>query len=148
MTATSTDTRKPAPLGRRILGSFVPPFVSWVAFNLLYLIAAFFLWPSPSWWVGPVIAAMFSGSFIFGTWLLILLPLYLLVPERSVLWRWPLCTFCGALAGAGIIVVWSSIYYPQATDRIGMSVIAAVIGGVTCLVGSLTRHRFQHARTA
>jgi hypothetical protein len=57
---------------------------------------------------GTVIAfAVASAQFIFGTWLVLLLPLYLFVPFRSILWRWPICTLCGALGGAFVQFSWS-----------------------------------------
>ncbi len=145
---TPTETRKTAPFRRRILGSFVAPLTAWAAFNVFCVIMAFATSHSSDWWVGPAFVAIYSTAFIFGTWLLVLLPLYLLIPQHSVLWHWPLCTGCGALAGAAIIVSWSAIFYPQATDRVYLGVLAAVIGGVTCLTASLTRRRFQYDRNA
>ncbi|MGB8342689.1 MAG: hypothetical protein WCE51_13960 [Chthoniobacterales bacterium] len=96
--------------------------------------------------VGPITAAWFIAYFIIPVWLLVLLPLYLFVPSHSALWRWPVCTVCGAIAGLLII----SLTFGVSVDASAMVkgpwdfyVLAAIVGGITCLTGALTRRVFK-----
>jgi hypothetical protein len=97
-------------------------------------------------WAGVGIGLALASILVFGTWLVALLPSYLLVPLDSPLWNWPICTMCGALSGAmimymvGCFFLWG-IVQPQ--DYIGPCSIAAAAGGITCLFASLTRGYFQ-----
>jgi hypothetical protein len=153
---------------RPVLGSFLSALVGWVACLLLFGCLMVCASPGPFswrvyshptggneielqtyWQVAPgylLLEAIFSAILIFGTWFLILVPLYLYVPARSLLWRWPVCTICGAMAGAAIMILfglatssrdvgWDS-FWPSCE-------IAAGIGAVTCLFASLTRARFR-----
>ncbi len=86
-----------------------------------------------------------AGVFIFGTWLVVLMPLYTLIPLNSIFWRWPICTTCGTIAGATIMFLICRLTSPQAEWQ-EYTILAAIVGGVTCLFGSLTRHRFHHQK--
>src|SRR6266403_2447603 len=46
-----------------------------------------------------IATSIFMAWFIIPVWILVLIPLYLFVPLSSPLWRWPVCTACGATAG-------------------------------------------------
>jgi hypothetical protein len=83
-----------------------------------------------------------SGVFVFGTWIFALIPLYLWVPPKSVLWTWPVCTFCGAVFGAAVMFAFSPYSSPEA-DWKPLTSLAAGVGAVTCLFGSLTRRYFE-----
>jgi hypothetical protein len=93
-----------------------------------------------------IATSWFMAYFIIPVWLFVLIPLYLFVPSSSPLWRWPICTACGATAGflimTGVFLAvpgggsWSS----GAWEFCG---IAALVGGAICLVGSLTRRVFR-----
>jgi hypothetical protein len=85
--------------------------------------------------------AAVAAAFVFGTWIVVLIPLYLFVPLRSSFWRWPKCTICGAVSGAAIMVVIGNGMEPQILFV--YAGLAAMAGGVTCLFASLTRYRFQ-----
>ena len=70
-------------------------------------------------WGGTIAFALIFGKFVFGTWLFVLLPLYLFVPLRSVLWRWPVCTACGAVCGALILFFyWRLLRLPVTAHEI------------------------------
>jgi hypothetical protein len=100
---------------------------------------------STAWWYSPVFYAAYgavAGAFIFGTWLVLLVPLYVLVPVRSALWRWPVSSTCGAVFGATISLVFCHLDSPQA-DWKDPTLLAAIAGGITCLFASLTRERFR-----
>src|SRR5437764_14846653 len=47
--------------------------------------------------------ATYSPWFIAPIWLVVLIPLYFLVPSSSVLWRLPLCTVLGCLPGCWLL---------------------------------------------
>ena len=85
-------------------------------------------------WFGMLVFPLFSLPFVLVIWFFVLVPLYCRVPLRSILWRWPVCTACGAAAGATIAHPFGQI--------IGTA-LGALIGGATCLFGSLTRHYFH-----
>ena len=93
---------QPAPLRRRISGSFLSALVGLGVLVVTYYICAVATDKSAG--VGILIlATIFGGAFVFATWLFLLLPLYLFLPRTSFLWRWPVCTLCGALAGPAIV---------------------------------------------
>jgi len=139
-----------APLRRRILGSALSAAVGWLALNIFVLgvLAIEALQreqPSNySWWLGSAFIAPYSALFVFGTWLVLLIPLYLLIPLRSVLWRWPVCTFCGAIAGGLIMSAFYGSNSPDSGSTM-MIVLASATGAVTCLFGALTARRFHRA---
>jgi hypothetical protein len=146
MNAEAVVAGNKAPLARRILGSFLAACVGWLPLNLIALIISLLDWrhTSVTGWGTVIAVAIASAQFIFGTWLILLVPLYLLVPLRSVLWRWPICTLCGALGGALIQFSWWRWYgAPFSNQEVPSLVGAAFIGAITCLFGSLTAKRFQ-----
>ena len=149
-TSLSEHTASPkAPLKRRILGSALSALVGWLALNVfvvgvLALEALLRAQPSTNvWWLGAAFIAPYSAVFVFATWLVLFLPLYLLVPSHSAFWWWPICTLCGAIAGA---LMMFGFYGPNSPDShsTSMIVLAAATGAVTCLFGALTARRFHH----
>ncbi|MBV9657726.1 MAG: hypothetical protein JO295_06410 [Verrucomicrobia bacterium] len=92
--------------------------------------------------------SIYTGVFIFGTWLLVLWPLYVFVPLQFPLWRWPFCTFCGATAGFVIMAVFLRRVPSLSDPSFPLIATAALAGGCTCLFGSLTATRFHYVRPA
>jgi hypothetical protein len=146
ITAGSAAAKASVP--RRIWGSVVAALVGWLAINLVLIslsIAMNARWNSALWdWLQNVLAeALISGMVTGCVWLFALLPLYIFVPLRSSLWRWYLCTPCGALAGAAIML-WYLHFRVWVWDDVLVAVaMGAIPGGVTCLFGSLTVRRFH-----
>src|SRR5438128_2442526 len=101
-----------APLRRRLLGSFLSFLVAWLFLQLIMLIFTHTRGLYRVWWVDPVFFAIGSLPFVFVPWLLVFAPLYIFVPPRSVLWRWPLCTACG-IAFGGVLMYLLSQPHPQ-----------------------------------
>ncbi len=96
----------------------------------------------------PITMAWIFIYFTLPVWLLVLVPLYLFIPTSSVLWRWPVCTLCGAVAGYLIlnlifVILVRPSMYSLLTGPWSLYALAAIIGGITCLVGALTRRRFK-----
>ncbi len=97
-------------IAKQILGTIVAVLAGWLA-ALLYveLSGVVQLLQQPHYivpealFVGPITAGVFMAYFIIPVWLFVLIPLYLFVPPSSPLWRWPICTACGTLAGITII---------------------------------------------
>jgi hypothetical protein len=87
-----------------------------------------------------------AGCFIFLTWIIVLVPLYLLIPLDSFLWKWPVCSICGVLSGGVIMSVYGRITVSLANQMDPLVILAAMVGGMTCLFGSLTRNHFQLTR--
>jgi ABC-type uncharacterized transport system permease subunit len=144
-----TEPKQQSKVSRRILGSFLSTLSGWFALNGFISVSTIMNHQESSdWWYFPIAFAIYSAMFIFGTWLLVLLPLYLLVPLRSSLWRWYICTPCGVASGAAIMFAFTRYTSPQATDWPVYVILAAIVGGITCLFGSLTSHRFHYDQIA
>jgi hypothetical protein len=149
MTADAVAAHK-APFARRVFGSFLAAFVGWLPFNLILVVIGVVDWrhTSVTGWRTMIAFALMSAKFVFTTWLVLLLPLYLLVPLGSVLWRWPVCTVCGGLCGGLIqFAFWRWYGAPFTVDEVPSLVGAAFIGAITCLFGSLTARRFHFTRS-
>lgn len=152
MTSNEHSPASKSPLQRRVFGSALSAFAGWFTLNAFLFVWAFITRhehhsnpPIPhEWLTGPAFVAIYSAAFVFATWLVALLPLYIFVPRRSVLWRWPVCTLCGAVAGALIMF---GFYGPNSPDDFSTVAIllASIVGGTTCLFGALTADRFHHA---
>jgi hypothetical protein len=99
-------------------------------------------------WAGVGMIEYLASIMIFGAWVVGFLPLYLLVPLRSPLWKWPICTICGAIGGAALMLIIGrallSSNEPWA-DYVRPSIVAAGVGWITCLFASLTRRYFQYS---
>jgi hypothetical protein len=141
-----------SPLRRRIFGSALSAFVGWFVLNFFLFVWAFMMRsknrsypPIPDeWLVGPAFLSVYSAAFVFAIWMVALLPLYLFVPRRSFLWRWPVCTGCGALAGALIMFAFYGPNSPDSSSTL-MILLASMMGAIICLFGALTVERFQGA---
>jgi hypothetical protein len=135
-------------IGRQILGSFVAVVTGWFA-ALAFLMACMVLrnLQHAHTLTGQQILgyfemyAFFMACLIVPVWLLVLIPLYILLPSSSILWRSPICTVCGVFAGEIIMFA----FYRGDLDRVLMYhyVMAGMVGGVACLTASLTRRQFK-----
>jgi hypothetical protein len=67
------------------------------------------------------------------------------VPRSSVLWRPAVCATIGALAGVLIILGFNIVGWFDSSELWIFCATAAVVGGVTCLTGCITRDRFKPA---
>lgn len=133
----------------KALGSFVSVTAGWA--GGLIVLAAFWLvlslrsenvWAEVS--SGVVVYSAVIGGFAISVWLVILLPLYVLLPDTSPLWRTRVCTALGIIAGGGIVLaylligggIFALFLWP-------LVVVGAVVGGVTCLFGASTAPYFR-----
>ena len=99
-------------------------------------------------WIMPLWFSVAIGIFALPVWLIVLLPLSLFLPPSSVLWRWPICTACGAVAGALVVALVFALPAQGIAPQIWFPyTLGAVVGGVTCLAGSLIRRRMEQPRT-
>lgn len=136
---------------RLVWGSLVPVIIAWLAVMVLVEIQQAFNFLSHDdelslnvFWVVPLFFSTWIWAFALPVWLVALLPLSLFVPRSSPLWSWPVCTVCGAIAGALVVAV----VFPLPGRGIAPEIwfpytLGAIIGAITCFVGSLTRHRFE-----
>jgi hypothetical protein len=142
------------PRLRVVWGSFVAVLIAWFAAIALLEVAQVVNFISHrdqlTWnvlWVTPLWFSMWILAFALPVWLVALVPLSLFVPSSSVLWRWPVSTACGAAAGALVVAVVFPVLGPGIAREIWFPyTLGAIIGGITCLVASLTRHRFEQQR--
>jgi hypothetical protein len=145
----------PRSIARQILGTVVAVLSGWFSAMLfLEAMALIQLLQQPHYivpdalWVAPITVSIVMAYFVVPVWLLLLIPLYLFVPASSALWRLPVCSACGVVAGLVIVGLWLRGIpgvrgvAPEAWSLYG---IAAIVGGVTCFIGALTRHVFKPA---
>jgi hypothetical protein len=135
-----------APLARRILGSALSALAGWITLCLATIAVVAF---EPDRSVSEQLAEItftcaYAAIFVGVTWLLALLPLYLVLPLRSLLWRWYVCTGFGILAGGIIMYVFVRCDPLGSTTDLLFILLAAITGGTTCLFGSLTARYFQY----
>ena len=134
-----------APLLRGILGSALSALAGWLTLNAVMFTLAFGTVNEPPRPIDFADTLSWSAALVGILWLLGLLPLYLLIPSRSLLWRWYICASCGAAAGVLIyIVLWIS-----STPYLGLGFVialAAIIGGAVCFFTSLTLRYFRFAK--
>ena len=144
---------KPLSIFRAFAGTTVAVLSGWAAGVLFVALVGVVTFPAAHRTSGTVVAALWNTPFAFAifmwffilpVWVLALVPLYLLVPHSSLLWRTSLCTALGALAGVLIMLVLHGFgWFPS--DFWIFCGTAAVVGGVTCFVGSSTMQRFRPA---
>lgn len=140
-------------VAKQILGTVVAVFAGWLAAILFVELftAIDVLMGDPNvapaaFFVAPLVYAYAMSYFILPVWLFLLVPLYLFVPPSSVLWHWPLCTAFGVASGVLIVAVFLGLPGPQVAREIWLPyVLAALVGGVTCLTGAIMRERFRAA---
>ena len=99
-------------------------------------------------WLTPLGLSLLMSVFVVPVWLLVLIPLYIFVPRSSVLWRVPVCSTFGVVAGiliVGLILRGIPGSRGLAAEAWWFFIAGAIVGGVTCLVGSLTRKTFKSA---
>ena len=127
-------------VSRLFRGSILAALFGWLSAHLLGI-----LWlvlargvPTRTDWTALLAFPLYSVPFVLVVWLFMLVPLYFMVPLHSMLWRWPICSACGALAGALIML-------PLGHPLNDFAAFAALIGGATCFFGSVFRNRFHRA---
>jgi len=167
-----SEASPPAPLRRRIAGSFLSALIGWFmcqTYMLPLMLGTRSEWLSfgvysPSQggraifnetWSSAtfssfVVEGVITGVLIFVVWLFILLPLYLFVPLRSIFWRSPVCTICGAISGTLFMAIFNRATWPPTVPfdfetYVPFYIVAALVGAATCLFASLTRRYFQYA---
>ena len=137
-----------ATLGKRFLGSFLSALVGWITATIVLFAYTCAMEPqhsTSSYLNGFLSFAIVTGAFVFSTWLVALLPLYLFLPLRSPLWHWPTCTLCGGLAGGAIMLIF---LWPTKSNSFPLVIFAALSGATTCFFGSVTASHFQYDRNA
>ena len=90
----------------------------------------------------PWVVAIGSLIFIIPT-SIALVPLYLFIPQTSLLWRWPVCTTLGVVSAVCIVAVFLAQTNRNPPESVfSWYVLAAAIGGSACFVASKTHERF------
>ena len=135
----------------KTLGSFLSAIVGWCSFNVVGLVYFFFVPGGHSThWDAPIIA-LYSAAAVFFVWLTVLWPLYMRVPANSLLWRWPICTLCGVACAILLCCALLPLFGFRVPSWEAFSTslyVGSIIGGTTCLFGSLTAPFFRTARRA
>ena len=143
------------PKSRLVLGSFLAMVIGWLVAIVLLGSAYAFDYihhhDQSSWnrlWIMPLWFSVAIWVFALPVWLVVLLPLSLFLPVSSALWRWPICAACGAIAGALVV----ALIFPPPAQGVVIQIwfpyiLGAIVGGVTCLAGSLIRKRMEQPRT-
>jgi hypothetical protein len=139
-----------------LLNSFVAAIAGWFAGILVGILLglgeafAFHDHDFRSVVIGDAWIVAFSSPFlIVPVWLFVLLPLYWFASSSSRLWRLPVCTVMGGLAG---VILLAALRFSTPSDlhepAWSWYTLAVITGGTTCLVGSLIHERSRdfHAR--
>ena len=144
---------KPRAIGRQIVGTLIAVLSGWLAalifievLTLVGLVGGKSDTAPAALWATPLEFGVGMWVFILPIWLIVLVPLYLFVPLSSALCHWPVCAALGA--AAGLVVMTAFFGFPHigaGHDSWPFHVIAGIVGGVTCLVATLTKHRFKPA---
>ena len=86
------------------------------------------------------------GLFVIPVWLWVLLPLYVLLPASSGLWRPLTCTSLGAISGAILVTIYCALSRDTSFELVVLYLpFAAIVGSVSCFVGALAA-RFFHGK--
>jgi hypothetical protein len=142
-------------IAKQLIGTVVAVLVGWLAALLfIELLTAFELLQQPHYivpealLVTPMEFGFYMTFFIVPVWALLLVPLYLFLPSASVLWRWPVCMVCGTVAGVLVMALWIGGIPGVghvAIEAWSLYIMAAIVGGATCLTGALTKRRFKQS---
>jgi hypothetical protein len=142
-------------IAKQLLGTVVAVLAGWLAALLFFEVIELINFLSKphvglpeALWLTPLEISLIISVFVVPIWLLVLVPLYIFVPPSSMLWRVPVCSACGIVAGVLIVaLVFGGIPGSRglAPEAWWWFIAAAIVGGVTCLIGSLTRNRFKPA---
>src|SRR5947207_2058802 len=133
----------PRAIFKRVLGSIASVSFGWiVAMTVCIVLASFTPTADPSFWSSLRTTIVLGGLYVgvplavelFVLWVVLLLPLYVLVPRRRRLWRWPVCVCCGGLIGS-LPGIGAKDWLP--------ATLGASVGASICLFGSLTRNYFD-----
>ena len=140
-------------IAKQLAGAAVAVVVGWLAaLVFIELLTALELLQQPHYivpealLVTPIEFGLYMSFFIVPVWVLVLVPLYLFVPAGSVLWRWPVCTLCGVVAGVFVMALWVGGLpgvRGVASEAWYLYVMAAIVGGVTCMTAALMKRRFK-----
>lgn len=129
---------------RPLLGTFIAVLAGWFA-GLLGVAMIHWLSIGGAQWEAALSVIFVTGFymwfFIIPVWVVMLIPLYLFVPPSSPLWRPYVCTGFGTVAGLAIAAIITGA--GMAVEGWSFYALAAIVGGVTCLTGVLTRPRFH-----
>jgi len=130
-----------------VIGSLVAVTGGWLTGLLLYAGLSLALGPAyqtwRSWSFELFALAAVMGAFAMTTWLFAFLPLYLVIPRESALWRPSRSVPLGAFAGAAVIVAFGWFESGLRAPYGLLLVLGAVVGGVSALLASATAHRFS-----
>lgn len=85
---------------------------------------------------------LIGGALALATWAAAFVWIYLYVPRASPLWRWPLCTVCGGVAG-GAIAAAAALPYGVEGPVLWFAASGLIVGASTCLFAALTAPRFK-----
>lgn len=85
---------------------------------------------------------LIGGALALATWAAAFVWIYLYVPRESPLWKWPLCTVCGGVAG-GAIAAAVALPYGIEGPILWFAASGLIVGAATCLFAALTAHIFR-----
>jgi len=96
------------------------------------------------------VVTVFAFFAAFPIWLLFYLPCHLFISRSSVLWEPRLCTSLRAVAGAAAFWAELTVFTLGRNLNSGpwiltQAILAACVGGCTCLAGSMITKRWRSA---
>ena len=121
-----------------LIFSLTSALVGWMAGMVISAAGMIFLGGNP--FAGALLVGLGSAPVILLVCLFLLWPLYALVPRSSVLWKPGVCVSCGLAAGGLLAAALFSSDWSQEGSYL-LLVLATLIGGATCFVGSQLNKR-------
>ncbi len=136
---------------KQVLGSFIAALTGWVGgvISATLLLGVYGAYAAGRvrtdiFVAVPWLFLFYIGAFVVPVWLLALIPLYVLVPRSSALWRPYVCTALGVIAGLLIVAVVFPLPSPNTAKEIWVPyTLGAIVGGITCFTGAVTVDRFK-----
>ena len=127
-------------MGRKVFGSFLSACAGTIV-GAGAMSVALGAWRQPGVFA---LAILVAGAIVLPVWLLLVLPIYFLVPRTSILWRPTVCIPAGILLGAATLAAYGVFAWPDWRMAWLLLPVAALVGGAACTFAALTA-RYFHA---
>jgi hypothetical protein len=137
-------TNKPRILHQAMI-SFGCVLLGWLAMSIFMILRSLeYASISPNWYAMPLTISMYSLPYVVATWLVLVFPVYSLVPCSSRFWFPPIGTL--AFAAAGFLIMASITRFSYMVPLyVRLWLLATIVGAVTGICCSLMQRRLKNA---
>ena len=139
-------THKPRILHQAMI-SFGCVLLGWLAMCIFTILRSLeYASTSPHWYAMPMTISLYSLPYVVATWLVLVFPIYCLVPYSSRFWFPPIGTLVFSVAGFLIMASITRFSY-MVPLYVRLWLLAAIVGAVTGLCCSIMQRRLKNAMT-